>query len=762
MEGVFGIRRRREFWICIGLACATIAAYSQVHRHHFIDFDDGEYVFENYHVAKGLSLDGVAWALTTGHSSNWHPLTWLSHMADCQVFGLNPGPQHLVSVLFHVVNALLLFVVLRNLTGALWRSAFVAGLFALHPLHVESVAWIAERKDVLSTLFWLLTILAYAHYARKPGLGRYLLALFPFALGLMAKPMLVTLPFVLLLFDFWPLGRIAPLSLTSAGKPMRSGQSLANKYLRPALPLIREKIPFFLLAAASSAVTYAVQKSGGAVKVDDIFPLDTRIANALHSYVAYLVKAAWPAGLSIFYPYPATSYQAWELAAALLCLIGVTALAVRLAARFPYLPVGWFWYLGTLVPVIGVVQVGWQAMADRYTYVPLIGIFMVVAWGFPDLFARWPRAKRSLAAFGAVALVGFAVVAGFQVRHWQDTISLFSHALAVNSENYLAHENIGTALAQRGKYQEAVAHFSEALRLRRRNPDTLSNRGYALYRLGKVEDALKDYSSALSISPEHPFALRNMGMALYDQGRFEEAVEFFHKSQRVMPDNPLLCYSLANALAKLGRDQEAIDAYNRVLQMQPDYAEAYFGVGSVLASKGRTAEAALNFEKALELKPEYPEAHNNLGIVLFKQGQTDRALTHYSEALKLKPDYAEGHYNMGVALYSRGKQLEAVNHYREAIRLNPHYADAFYNLGTALDDRGDVQGAAAQYAEAIRLKPDYVEAYNNLGVALFKLGQVQRALDAFSQALRLNPDHAAARRNRDLILGGLGQLKRKP
>lgn len=754
------IWNKHKLWICICLAAATLAVYAQVYWHDFIDLDDGDYIFGNWRVMTGLDWHNVVWAFTTGYAANWHPVTWISHMVDLQIFGLNPGPQHAVNVLLHVANTLLLFLIFQDLTGARWKSAFVAALFALHPLHVESVAWIAERKDVLSMLFWLLTLWAYAGYVRKPGLKRYLSTLFLFALGLMTKPMLVTLPFVLLLFDYWPLNRFAPALLQARTRnARRTTQSFVNRFWQPAQPLIREKIPFFLLAAGSSIITFAVQKAGGAVETTDFLPFPTRIANAIHSYIAYLLKASWPRNLIVFYRYQLAGYPVYETALAALLLLCITVLALKVAHRAPYLSVGWFWYVGTLVPVIGLVQVGGQAMADRYTYVPLIGVFAMVAWGVPDLIAKWIPARIPLAAAAVLLLSASAATTWRQVRYWRDTVSLFVRTVEVDKDNYMGHELLGTGLAKSNRLQQAVVHYSKALQYRPTNTHIMGNMGMCLYQLGKVDQALEIYSKALKINPDDSTVLRNIGQLRFDQGKFEEAAEFFRRAQRNMPYNPALYCSLGNALEKLGRNQEAIDAYDLALRIQPEDPETLFGLGVALASQGRTPDAIRNFEKALEINPRYAEAHNNLGNVLLQQGQVDNALSHYAEALRLNPKYAEAHYNMGVVLYSQGKSAEAISHYREAIRLKPDYVDAYYNLAAALDGQGDVQGAIANYNEAIRLKPDFVEAYNNLGVTLFNHGQVQKALDAFSQALRVKPDNADARRNRDAILNGLGRSK---
>ena len=380
---------RRDVLVCLFLIITTFAVYWQVHNHDFINLDDDLYITENDQVQKGLSRESVVWAFTTTHAANWHPLTWLSHMVDFQLYGLNPKGHHLTNVFFHLLNTLLLFFVLQRMTGALWRSGFVAALFALHPLHVESVAWVAERKDVLSTLFWLLTIWAYTWYVERPRRTRYLLTLLTFTLGLMAKPMLVTLPFVLLLLDYWPLGRFQvgqlDTALSAPGQASLSTRSVWSQTLR----LIWEKAPFFALAAASSIVTFLVQKGGGAVRPWERFPITIRIANGLVSYVKYMGKMIWPSDLAVFYPHPGASLPIWQAVAAGLLLLSISIAAIRLAKNHPYLAVGWLWYLGTLVPIIGFVQVGGQALADRYTYVSLIGLFIIIAWGVSDIVAKW-------------------------------------------------------------------------------------------------------------------------------------------------------------------------------------------------------------------------------------------------------------------------------------------------------------------------------------------------------------------------------------
>ena len=467
------MRQRPALILGIAITLLTLALYWRVQGHGFLHYDDYQYVVDNPHVRHGLTRQGVLWALTSGYASNWHPLTWLSHMLDCELYGLNPQGHHLNNLLLHIANALLLFRLLLRMTGALWRSAFVAALFALHPLHVESVAWVAERKDVLSTLFWMLTLGAYLRYRERPTGTRYLATLFLFALGLAAKPMLVTLPFVLLLLDCWPLGR------------MPSPRSL--------LPLVREKAPFFVLAALSSVITFWVQSHWGAVVLS--IPLKERLANALVSYVGYGAKMLWPVNLACFYPHPLDGLPLWQAAGALLLLAGVTVAVVRAGRRLPYLAVGWLWYLGTLVPVIGLVQVGAQAMADRYTYVPLIGLFVMLSWGAGSLAAKGPLPKIATAALSAALLAALLPLTWSQISHWKDSETLFAHALEVTDRNLLAHNNLGNALARQGRLEEAEFHLVEALRLRPDYAAAQNNLGILRLRQGRFEEAAGHFAN---------------------------------------------------------------------------------------------------------------------------------------------------------------------------------------------------------------------------------------------------------------------------
>lgn len=492
---------------------AALVVFWQSADHEFVNFDDELYVTRNSHVQAGLTYQGLVWALTTTHVGNWHPLTWLSHMLDCELYGLNPGGHHFTNLLLHIANTLLLFMVLKRMTGALRRSAFVAALFALHPLHVESVAWVAERKDVLSTFFWMLTMGVYVRYVERPGLNRYLLVLLSFALGLMAKPMLVTLPFVLLLLDYWPLGRFQ-FRQSSDDSNSQSHESINFSNQRSLIfRLVLEKAPFFALAAVSGVVTFFVQQGGGAVRSLYVFPLDIRIANAMVSYVSYIEKMIWPHHLAVFYPHPGM-LPMWQIAGAGLLLVCISVLVVRAARRHPYLLTGWLWYLGTLVPVIGLVQVGSHAMADRYTYVPLIGLFIMIAWGSCDISERWRYRKIVLAISTGVLLCASMISTGSQVRYWQNSVALFEHTLDVTANNWLAHNNMGIALARRGKFDEAIAHYSETLRIKPDYAPAYSNLGIVFAVQEKAEEAIAHFRKALQINPDYTAARKNLEVAL--------------------------------------------------------------------------------------------------------------------------------------------------------------------------------------------------------------------------------------------------------
>jgi Flp pilus assembly protein TadD len=608
----------RGLWVCLGLILINLAVYEPTRRLSFVSFDDPFYITDNPQVSAGLTWKGVIWAFTTGHASNWHPLTWLSHMLDISIFGITPGAMHAVNVAFHTANSVLLFGLLYTMTSALAPSAFVAALFAVHPLHVESVAWISERKDVLSTLFWILTIWAYVAWVRTRSLKRYLWALILFGIGLTAKPMLVTLPFVLLLLDVWPLNRIPGLKL----HPSIMG------------PLLLEKLPLLGMAAASSVVTFIVQRQGGSVATLDTVPLDLRTANALLSYVIYIANMIWPSSLAALYPFP-KYIPLWETVGSASVLVAMSLIAVRMGKRHPYVFTGWFWYLGTLAPVVGLVQVGIQSRADRYTYVPLVGLFIVIAWTLQDITSRRSAWTFPVAGFGALAIIVCIVVARTQVKYWQDGFTLWRRTVDVTSENYQAQRALGDEFWGRKDASNAVLHYTEALRIEPRYAEVHNKLGVVLADQGKTAEAASHYMEAVRLKPTLKEAHNNLGNVAAGQGKFDEAVAH----------------------------------YTEALRVQPDDAQAHNGLGSVLDDQGKTGEAIAHYRAALRSQPSFAEAHNNLAAALVKEDKFDEAIEAVQQAIRLKPDNPDFHYNAAVILQHQGRSAEAKQEFDATAKL---------------------------------------------------------------------------------------------
>ncbi len=628
----------RTIVLSLMMVVLTMAVFLPVAGHDFLNFDDNVYLTENPQVRAGLTREGVAWALTTGWTFGGHPLTWLSHQLDVSLFGLRPGWHHLVSALLHTANALLLFLLLRWLTGSLWAPLLTAALFAVHPLHVESVAWAAERKDVLAGLFWMLTMGAYLRWLRRPGAGRYLLLLLSFALGLMAKAMLVTLPLVLLLLDWWPLGRWGVAQGPAASLPGGGPAPPIGRALPAGGRLLREKAPLLLLAVASSVVASIATHRGGAVLSLDRYPFPFRLANALVSYAAYLAKTVWPSRLNVYYLMPHPGWGAGRLAAAAGLLLAMTAAAVFHHRLHPYLIVGWLWYLGTLVPVIGLVQVGEQARADRYTYLPLIGVFIMIAWSGAGLSARLPSFRPALACAAGLVVLALAGVAYRQVGYWKDSSTLFTRALEITPDNWLARGNLGAYHYLRGEMVEALPHLREVVSLRPALPKARYYYGNVLYEQGRIGEALDQYEEAIRLQPGYAEALVNRGMALGRLGRAAEAFLSLQRAVALKPDYPRAHLALGDLFSAQGRMTEAVAAYRRALALNPRHAEAHNNLGAAFLSLGAMEEARASFAEAVRQKPDFVMARVNLGAVLERQGRTAEARQQYVEALRNKPD----------------------------------------------------------------------------------------------------------------------------
>ena len=753
------IPKKHLLLIYTTLAVVTIVAFEQVRLNEFVGYDDDRYVTENPHVKAGMTPESVLWAFTTTRASNWHPLTWLSHMLDCELFGLNPYGHHLANLFFHVANTLMLFWVFNRMTGAVWRSAFVAALFAMHPLHVESVAWVAERKDVLSGLFWMLTMAAYVRYARRPGTGRYMLVFLALCLGLMAKPMLVTLPLVLLLLDYWPLERLQWYRRDEV-EELLEGESATVTYQR-ASPrrLILEKIPLFGLAAASSVITFVVQQSKGAVRSGETFPSSARISNALVCYISYIIKMIYPNRLAVLYPHPGDSLPVWQAIVSLVLLAVFSTGIIYWGRRRRYLLVGWLWYLGTLVPVIGLVQVGSQSMADRYTYLPSIGILIMIAWGVSDLVAKWRYRRIGLGITAGAVLSILVICTRVQLRHWQNNLALFGHTLEVTENNYVMHSNYGGAMFEEGRFDDALAQFNEALRINPKYADARRNAGIVLLRQGKIDEAIAAFAEVLSYRGDWPITHNYLGLAYAQGGEFDLAVQNYSAALQLKPNYVEAFKNLGIVLKEQGKTNAAISKWVKALEFEPDNPDVHYNMGIVMAEQSRYEQAIHHFNITLAARPDWPEAHHNLGAVYYLQGKLDLAAKHCAEAISLRPDYHDAHYNMAMVMTKQGKLDEAVRHFNKALEAKPARPEVHYGLAGAFYQQGKLNRAAQQCAEALRVRPDYLAARSTLAGILVELGETQSAVEHYHKALQLKPDQAYVLRNLAWILATSKDVK---
>ena len=712
------------------------------------------YVTENPTVLQGLHWRGITWAFSTNEQCNWHPLTWLSHMLDVQLFGLRVAAHHLVNVGLHVANALLLFLVLLRLTGAIWRCLFVAALFALHPLHVESVAWISERKDVLSTFFGLLALGAYVRYAAKPNVqgpgsavqgskfsfghailhlpssSLYFLSLLLFALSLMSKPTLVTLPFLFLLLDYWPLDRLQ--------------LKIQNSRLKTLLLLLREKLPFLALSAASSVVTLIVQTRGGAVRPFDYLPLAARLDNAALGYVAYLQKAFWPADLAVVYPLPHERPE-WQVEGAAL-LLAALMLGVVLAWRRRYWLVGWCWFLGLLVPMIGLVQVGDQAIANRYTYLPLVGLFLALTWGLCELWPRRSPWRAFALGVGMLAVLGSCgALTWHQLAYWKNTETLMRHALAVTQNNFVAYNNLGAYCWENGRTEEALENYRKSLAIAPRL-DTLNNLGLALASQGKYTEAIASYRLGLRTCPDEVGVLLNLGDALAAIGHIDESVAQYQAALRLKPKDPAIHHELALVLAKHGRRDEALEHYYTTLRLDPDFPGARNNLAMALTEAGRFDDAIAQYKLVLRDHPDDLQTHNNLGIALTTQGKLDAAIAQFHQILRLDTNYANAYANLGNALARQNKIPQALAQFRQFVLLQPTDVRGHQGLGRSYLELGQLDDALIELHTVVVLQPNNPEAHYYYGLALQRQGKRSDALAQFQEALRLQPNYPDARR----------------
>lgn len=649
------------------LAVLTLAVFSPVRTFDYIVYDDPEYVVKNPMVRNGITVEGFVWSFRSGHSANWHPVTWLSHMLDTELTGPSSVGPHVLNLFFHVSNALLLLLLLRMLTAAKWPSFVVAALFALHPLHVESVSWVSERKDVLSTFFGLLCLLAYSKYAdygkqcvtdgtskprRRRQLSFYALALICFVLGLMSKPMLVTWPFVMLLLDYWPLQRF------SAG-------------LAAWRRLILEKAPFFLLSAGSCVITLIVQGRAGAVVAVENLSVPARLGHITVSYVRYLAGTFWPNDLIIPYPFPRQHWPFGVVAGCAILVVGISIVVVRFRRQLPFALVGWFWFLGTLVPVIGFLQVGIQAMADRYSYIPLVGIFVFVVWGAAAIIERC-RLPQRLTAAATILVLGLCIgVTSKQLQYWRNSGILFAHTLSVTPDNSIAHIELAAYLSEANRPQEAIEHYLEGLRLLPGNLHALIGIGTALGKLKQYPEAIEFLQTALRGNPNSPDANLELGTIYAEQGQFQQAIERYQLAIKLAPENAIAHYRFGNALMRAGRTGDAIVEYGIAHRYQPDSVDALNNLGVALLGQRKAEEAAAKFRTALRFQPDNVNTLFNLGNSLAIQEKWNEAAEQYLAAVRLAPTNAACQYGVGLALARSGRREEALRHLTEALRLNP-------------------------------------------------------------------------------------------
>jgi tetratricopeptide (TPR) repeat protein len=709
----------RTFWsalaVCLLLALGVWIVFGQTIHYGFINYDDDLYIYENPMVTRGLDIFEIphVFAHDTG-PDEWYPLAEISHMLDWQLYGPDAGGHHLTNVILHAATAILLFLALRKMTGTLWTSAFVAVVFAVHPLRVESVAWVMERKDVLSGFFFMLALWTWARYAQNrtgtasretnlapvlssfgPGhwTPDYYLALVFFALAFVSKAVVVTFPFVLLLLDYWPLKRTA------------SGPGL---YIW--LGLVLEKMPFFLLSAAGCVATILSQPDVAAVAQGQ--PIFWRIENAAMAYVDYIGHMIYPAGLALLYAHPEKNLPVGKVIASAAILLGITVCVIASRRKRPYLVTGWFWYLGMFVPMIDMMQAGDQTRGDRYTYLPQIGLFIIVAWGTAE-FCRTFRLPRIVpATAAALILIALLSAAYVQTKYWKDSITLWTRTLACTPESYIAHCNLGIALADEGKSSEAIEHFQDALQINPDDAKSLNNLGKVFMTEGRLDEAMGYFNHALQLKPDDVKVLNNIGVMLTDEGKLDEATR----------------------------------ELNRVLKLDPDFTDACYNLGNVLILRGYLDEAVESYRQALEINPDLPDVQCNLGVALARQGNMDEAIAHYQQAIQLKPQYADALNDLAGALTAQGKFEEAAKYYEEAIQAKPNDPNALNNLGVALARLGKPDEAVQRFNQALRFNPDDASTYNNLGITLAKEGKLDEATRDLQQALDL------ARRQNNIAL----------
>lgn len=731
-----------EFLFCLLIIIAITSIYGQAYNFEFV-FDDTPYLTKNAYVQQGLTIDGIKWAFSFQEKdgSYWHPLTWLSHMADISLFGYRPGFHHLVNIFWHIANTCLLFFVLHRNTRMFWPSALVASLFAVHPLNVESVAWIAERKNLLSTFFWLLSIALYIYYTKRPSILRYIFIVCIFAMGLLAKPMLVTLPFVFLLVDFWPLQRIS-LGVTKT----KVKQIGFVRVARQIAPYFSEKIPFFLIAIlVSYFVTESLNEYHNTISFTRV-SLSLRIYNIIVSYALYIIKLFWPADLAVFYPFP-KSISVPQLISALLFLGGISFIIFHTFKEKKFMSVGWLWFLGTLTPVSGLIMVGlWPSLADRWAYIPFIGLFIIISWSINDFVNRLKYMHTWFVSVVIFIIFAFGTVSWHQVHKWRDNVALYSQAVSVTSDNYVLHSNLGFALTDKGRQEEAIHHLRRSLEIEPKHTDALNSLAHVLAEKGQFDEALDLYYKAIELNPYYFTARRNLVSLLFELGRNEEAMCVYAEGNKLKPNAFTATNNNRDYISLDHKNNKVVENYSKYLEVYPDDVDIHFNIANELSKQGKTEESIKHYKQALALDSNHFKSHNNLALLYDQLGHNESAITHFERALIIDPMNAELHYNIANSLAKVGRMNEAEKHFQNALEINPTLVSAHNNLGILLAQINKTEQAIIHFKKVLAIDPSSIDGYINIGVLLFNLGRREEALSYLEEAVKISPENKEIQR----------------
>jgi protein O-mannosyl-transferase len=707
--------------ICLFLIISCILVFGQVRSHDFILYDDQDYLVKNQYVLSGLTLKSLKYAFTSTFHGHWHPLTWLSHCLDIEIFGPVAVWHHLVNLALHIVVALVLFFAFRRMTGAVWRCAFVAALFALHPLHVETVAWIADRKDLLCGLFWFLTIWAYARYTEQPGVWRYSAVLAGFVFGMMSKSIMIMLPFVLLCLDYWPLNRFpagVKGNLPEADKIRFSWPGVLRS---PVFHLIREKIPFFLLLTAPAVFALLTVQVTEKLTLNPLkfIPGLGHMFKAGLFFTNYIHKLIIPLNLTL--PTPQVHFyeiSKWKTTGCLVLILAVSALVIKGRRRYPFLVTGWLWYLIILFPISGMIRILVDKIADRYSYISLTGLFIMIAWGAPELLKRWRHQRAALAISAIVVTACLMSLSWNQTRYWKNSITLFQHTIDVYPDDYKSRIRLAAAFMNEKKFDEAIVELNYNIQNHPHEIKTYHNLGVAYKEQKKFADAEQAFRKALAINPNYWQAYSALGLLSMDQGKDDDALYHFQKTIQFRPNLLSAHRRVLKLLINNERIEEAVSHFEQFVTKSPKKADARAGFAKALEAAGQLDEAIIQYGKALKLKPENAENQNSLGIILAKKGNLDEAVLHYRAAIKVSPKYADAHYNLAVAFFRQGYEQKAQEHLSETIRLSPDFAQAHNNLGIIRAEQGNLEDAVMHFSRAIEINPKYADAEKNLNKAM--------------------------------------------